>query len=545
MKISGAQAIVSALEQQGVEVVFGIPGAYSMPLFDALYHHPSIRVITVRHEQAAAFMADGYARASGKIAAAILLPGPGVTNAYTGLAEAYADSSPVLLMATQVNREFIDQDRGLLHELTGQMGIFAPIMKYSVRLDTPVQAAEKISAAFRAMRSGRPRPAQIEIPRDVQVETFENNGSENLPRAEHVRALPPQEQIETAARLLAESGSPLLFAGGGVVSSEASEVLVRLAERLGAPVLTTGMGAGSISADHPLWCGSAWMATVDIRPLLGAADALLAVGTRFNQAMTHDWQMPLPAITIRIDADEKEIERNLPMQHKLIGDARATLEAIERCLQEWSIDHRAQVAPKMAHAQKAFRSAVLERVGSSTPWMNAIREALPRDGIISADMTVFWADMLAAFPLYEPRTMLFPWGYGTLGFGIPEALGAKIACPERPVVAIVGDGAFLFTGMDLATAMQFRLNVPILVPNNNAYGMIKKQQGEMFDEQYMAVDLVNPDFVALAQSFGAYGERVSAPSQLSDAIVRALRADKPTVIEFEWGWKFATNQGDK
>lgn len=540
MKISGAQAIVQALDEQGVEVVFGIPGAYSMPLFDALYHHPRIRVITVRHEQAAAFMADGYARASGKIAAAILLPGPGVTNAYTGLGEAFADSSPVLLLATQVNREFINQDRGLLHELTGQLEILAPITKFSVRLNSPEASAQTIHDAFQAMRNGRPRPAQIEIPRDVQVESYESNSPQPVPRAVRERALPPREQIETAARQLAASSRPLIFAGGGVVSSDASGVLVRLAERLGAPVLTTGMGTGCIPADHALWCGAAWMATADIRPLAGAADALLAVGTRFNQAMTHDWKMPLPDVTIRIDADADEIERNLPMQLKLVGDACATLEAIEACLIEWNIDREGLVEPDLQRAQIAFRAALLKRVGSSTPWMRALRESLPRDAIISADMTVFWADMLAAFPFYEPRTMLFPWGYGTLGFGIPEALGAKIACPEKPVIAIVGDGAFLFTGMDLATAIQYKLNVPILVPNNNAYGMIKKQQGEMFDEQYVAVDLVNPDFVALAHSFGAYGERIQSPPQLSDALTRALQADKPTVIEFEWGWKFST-----
>lgn len=539
MKISGAQAIVQALDEQGIEVVFGIPGAYSMPLFDALYHHPRIRVITVRHEQAASFMADGYARASGKIAAAILLPGPGVTNAYTGLGEAFADSSPVLLLATQVNREFINQDRGLLHELTGQMEILAPVTKFSVRLNEPHASAQTIRDAFQAMRNGRPRPVQIEIPRDVQVETFEPNGSKPPPRAVRERTLPPPTQIETAARQLAASSSPLIFAGGGVISSDASDVLVRIAERLGAPVLTTGMGAGCIPADHPLWCGTAWMATADIRPLAGAADALLAVGTRFNQAMTHDWNMPLPGVTIRIDADPNEIERNLPMQLKLVGDARVTLEAIEACLSEWDVDRGGRVERGMHQAQTAFRAALLERVGSSTPWMRALRQTLPRDAIISADMTVFWADMLAAFPVYEPRTMLFPWGYGTLGFGIPEALGAKIACPKKPVIAIVGDGAFLFTGMDLATAIQYKLNVPILIPNNNTYGMIKKQQGEMFDEQYIAVDLVNPDFVELARSFGAYGERIQTPQQLSDALTRALLADKPTVIEFEWGWKFS------
>ncbi|HZQ07337.1 MAG TPA: thiamine pyrophosphate-binding protein [Anaerolineae bacterium] len=540
MRISGAQAIVEALDCQGVEIVFGIPGAYNLPLFDALYNHPRIRVITVRHEQAAAFMADGYARASGNIAAALLLPGPGVTNAYTGLGEAYADSSPVLLLASQVNREFINQNRGLLHELTGQLEILAPVTKFSARLTNPRDSTALLHQAMYAIRNGRPRPAQIEIPRDVQVEMFDADSPANCKApARRERTLPPRSQIETVARLLAAASRPLLFAGGGVVSSEASDVLVELAERLGAPVLTTGMGAGSIPGDHPLACGVAWIASGDIRPLVGAADALVMVGTRLNQAMTHDWQMPLPPVTVRIDIDPAEIERNLPAQHKLVGDARATLAAILEFLKTRGIDRKRAVDATLARAQQDFKRALEQRAGSTLPWMRALRETLPRRAIISADMTVFWADMLATFPLYEPRTMLFPWGYGTLGFGIPETLGAKLACPERPVVSIVGDGAFLFTGMELATAIQYRLNVPILLPNNNAYGMIKKQQGDMYDEQYIGVDLVNPDFVQLAHSFGAYGERVNTPDQLSAALARALAADKPTVIEFEWGWKFA------
>src|SRR5581483_8621496 len=510
MRISGAQAIVEALDCQGVEIVFGIPGAYNLPLFDALYNHPRIRVITVRHEQAAAFMADGYARASGNIAAALLLPGPGVTNAYTGLGEAYADSSPVLLLASQVNREFINQNRGLLHELTGQLEILAPVTKFSARLTNPRDSTALLHQAMYAIRNGRPRPAQIEIPRDVQVEMFDADSPANCKApARRERTLPPRSQIETVARLLAAASRPLLFAGGGVVSSEASDVLVELAERLGAPVLTTGMGAGSIPGDHPLACGVAWIASGDIRPLVGAADALVMVGTRLNQAMTHDWQMPLPPVTVRIDIDPAEIERNLPAQHKLVGDARATLAAILEFLKTRGIDRKRAVDATLARAQQDFKRALEQRAGSTLPWMRALRETLPRRAIISADMTVFWADMLATFPLYEPRTMLFPWGYGTLGFGIPETLGAKLACPERPVVSIVGDGAFLFTGMELATAIQYRLNVPILLPNNNAYGMIKKQQGDMYDEQYIGVDLVNPDFVQLAHSFGAYGERVN------------------------------------
>jgi acetolactate synthase-1/2/3 large subunit len=280
----------------------------------------------------------------------------------------------------------------------------------------------------------------------------------------------------------------------------------------------------------------AWIAGADIRPLFAAADALLAVGTRFNQGMTHDWSVELPATTIRIDIDAEEIERNLPMQQKLVGDARSSLTAIESHLAEWDEDRQSHIPQPMAQALDHFRAALLAKAGSTLPWMNSLRSALPRDAIISADMSLFWADMLGTFPIYEPRTMMFPWGYGTLGFAVPEALGAKIALPHRDVIAIAGDGAFLFTGAELATAVQYQLNIPILIPNNNAYGMIKVQQRDQFDEQFMAVDLVNPDFIKLAEAFGAYGVKARTPEQMGDAISQALLADRPTIIEIPWSW---------
>jgi len=391
------------------------------------------------------------------------------------------------------------------------------------------------------LRNGRPRPVQIEIPRDIQVE-FVDWPDDVIPAAERKRPRPVDEQIEAVAAALAQAERPLIFAGGGVISSEASPELIHLAERLGAPVLTTGMGAGAIPGDHPLACGVSWIAAADIRPLIAACDALLAVGTRFNDGMTHGWDLPLPETTIRIDIDAAEIERNIPMQQKLVGDAKVTLAAIEQKLAAAEIDRQGRVHPTLAQAQTDYQAALAAKVGATTPWMQALRETLPRDTILSCDMSLFWADMLGIFPIYEPRTMLFPWGFGTLGFAVPEALGAKLAKPEQPVVAICGDGAFLFTGTELATAVQYGLNIPILIPNNNAYGMIKVQQRDQYDEQFMAVDLHNPDFIALAEAFGAYGERVTTPEELRTALATALQANKPTIIEIPWQWTWGKEQ---
>lgn len=540
-KMYGAQAIVKCLEREGIEVVFGIPGLYNMPIFDALYHHPTIQVVTVRHEQGAAFMADGYARATGKPAAIIPIPGPGLTNAMTGIGEAFYDSSPMLVLVTQVNREFIDQEAGLLHEMTHQFEMLAPLTKHGERIRYGNEISDVFHRAMKALRNGRPRPVQIEIPLDIQVALVDCPDHE-IAAAERERPSPPDEQIEAAAAALSEAERPLVFAGGGVISSEASPELIRLAERLSAPVLTTGMGAGAIPGDHPLACGVSWIAAADIRPLIAACDAFLAVGTRFNEGMTHGWDLPLPKTTIRIDIDAAEIERNIPMQQKLVGDAKVTLAAIEQKLAAAEIDRRGSVHPALAQAQTDYRNALIAKVGETTPWMQALRETLPRDAILSCDMSLFWADMLGIFPIYQPRTMLFPWGFGTLGFAVPEALGAKLAKPEQPVVAICGDGAFLFTGAELATAVQYGLNIPILIPNNNAYGMIKVQQRDQYDEQFMSVDLHNPDFVALAKAFGAYGERATTPEGLRAALSSALQADKPTIIEIPWRWTWGKEQ---
>ncbi|MEM7033277.1 MAG: thiamine pyrophosphate-binding protein [Chloroflexota bacterium] len=543
--IYGAEAIVKSLEREGIEIVFGIPGLYDMPIFDALYRHPTIRTITVRHEQGAAFMADGYARVTGKPAAILTLPGPGLTNALTGIGEAFSDSVPMLILSTQVNRDFIDQDRGVLHEMTGQFDMLSNLTKYGERITAETDIRMVFQRAMQALKSGRPRPVQIEIPRDIQVAQVPWTEADEGTQPAHVNPIvPSEEQLLHAVSALQKAKFPLIYAGGGVIRSNASAELQQLAELLGAPVLTTGMGVGAIPGDHPLWCGVPWIAGgADVRPVVEACDAFLAVGTRFNQGMTADWNLALPETSIRIDIDADEIERNIPTRYKLIGDAKATLSKFITLLKEQNLDRQGQVLQPLTKAQATFKAGLQAKVGGTTPWMTALREALPRDTILSCDMTLFWADMLSIFPIYEPHTMLFPWGFGTLGFGLPEALGAKLAYPDRPVAAIVGDGAFLFTGGELATAVQYDLNIPIIVPNNDAYGMIKVQQRDQYDAQFMAVDLVNPDFIALAEAFGAYGKKATTPDTLKTILSEALSANKPTVIEIRWGWTWGNENG--
>lgn len=541
IRMTGAEAIAAELVAAGIDTVFGIPGLYNVAVFEAIRARPEIRAVAVRHEQGAAFMADGFARASGREAACLLLPGCGVLNALTALSEAYADSSPVLALVTQVETTYIDGNHGLLHELTGQLEVVGAATKRSERVTDAAEIPRVLRDSIAAMRSGRRRPVQVEVPLDVQdaeLDWVPPPPGEPAPTPE-----PSPMEIAAAASALATASRPLLIAGGGVVASEAQEEVRRLAERLGAPVITTGMGVTAISADHPLACGVSWVAAADVRPLVAASDAVVAIGTRFNAGLTANWDLDLPETTVRIDIDAEEIERNLPFRHRLVGDARVVTQALDVALTELRLDRQGAVDDELATAQVAFCAAQRRRVGTTRPWFDALRAALPPDGIISADMSLFWADMLGSFPFTEPRTMLFPWGMGTLGFGLPAAIGAKLALPDRAVVAIVGDGAFMFTGSELATAVQEQLPIPIVIANNSAYGMIKKQQLDRFGAD-VAVDLTTPDFVALARAFGARGELAADANAFEDALRRALAAAGPTVIEVPWGLTFAEPVAD-
>jgi len=535
-----AATLVRYLREFGIDTVFGIPGLYNMPLFEAL-READLRVVAVRHEQGAAFMADGFARATGRPAAVVTLPGCGVLNAMTGLSEAYADSTPVLLLSAQVATPHIDRDRGLLHELTGQFEVVDSVMKHSERLHRAADTLAVVQRALGALGEGRPRPVQIEVPLDVQGELVSAPAACGLRWDER-----PRLRLDARATMALDRGvgavamakRPLVIAGGGVAASGAAAELTAFAELLGAPVLTTGMGVGSIPGDHPLTCGVSWIASADVTGLVGTADAVVAVGTRFNQGMTADWQLPMPATTLRIDVDPVEIERNIPTSYQVVGDAKLALTTAIEQLRLRGVDRAGKVDDAMAQAHEEYRAAHRRRVGSSRPWFEALRSALPEDTVVAADMSLFWADLLGSFPVSAPRQVLFPWGMGTLGFGVPAAIGAKLGGGGRPVVSIIGDGAFQFTGSELGTAVEHELALPFIVANNNAYGMIKMQQRDRYGAD-VAVDLPAPDFVALAKAYGAHGVLVRHPEDLGPSLAKAFAANGPTVIEIPWGTTFS------
>ena len=520
--MTGGQALMRSLYLEGVRVIFGLPGVQLYHALDALNDVPGIRFITTRHEQATTYMADGYARAGGGVGTALMVPGPGLLNASAGLSTAYSASSPVLVVCGQIERDLIGMDRGMLHEVNDQQDTIRPITKYVERIMTPEAAPGAVHEAFRQLTTGRPRPVEIEMP----PETMADSASVSLMEAEgYPRVSAPPERVAEAARLLREARRPLIWAGGGVIASEASEDLVRLAERLQAPVVTTAEGKGAISDRHPLALGSLRLRNDPVAKDEPNFDIILSVGTR----------MAFPAWlggqkVVQIDIDPEELGRNWDNTYGVAGDARTVMAQIDAELSSTMAEERPSFAADAA-ALRAHRAATALRPEPQESLLAAVRAAVPEDGILVSGMTQMGYYARAFWPTYEPRTFITSSYSGNLGYAYPTALGAKVAQPDRPVVALCGDGGFLFNSQELATAVQHGINVVAVVFNDNAFGNVLRDQVNRFEGRVVGAELHNPDFVKLAEAYGARGVRVQGPEALESAIREALAVDAPSLIE--------------
>jgi acetolactate synthase-1/2/3 large subunit len=529
-KPHGGQAVVNALEAHGVEVVFGIPGVHTLRIYDAL-HGSRIRHILSRHEQGAGFMADGYARATGRPGVCVIITGPGLTNVSTAIGEAYADSQPVLVISTNVQRADAGQMRGNLHDLTDQQALMGTITKWHTSVDDVRQIGPAIAEAFMRMHSGRPRPTHVEIPIDVLDEQVEHPP---VPVQEGAALGGDSSAVAQAIDLLRHAGRVMILAGGGAVASRGAPAQIgRLAERLGAPVLNTIMGRGAIPDDHPYAVGAAgwsWAGKGPAARIFTESDAVIIVGSKVGHMTSGGGAMPLPATRVQIDIDPSEIGRNYPATVGITGDAAAVLSQLLAGLGDadpaapWPVADLAAIRAELSQPANPAEARHLE-------YLRAVRAALPRDAIIAADMTMMGYLANRHLPIYEPRTYLFPRGFGTLGYSTPAAFGAKVGLPDRAVVAIVGDGGFQFTMQEVGTAVQHRLGVPVLIFNDSTYTAVKRAMDRQYDGRSMAVDLVNPDYVKLADAYGIPGERAESPAALRDAIERALPRDLPTLID--------------
>jgi acetolactate synthase-1/2/3 large subunit len=523
--LSTAQAVVSMLELNGIDTIFCLPGVQNDSFFDALYDRTNaIRPIHARHEQACAYMALGYAMATGKPSAYVVVPGPGFLNTTAALSTAYAANAPVLALSGQIQQSMIGRNVGLLHELPDQLGIMRSLTKWADRITAPAEAPGMVNEAFRRMLSGRRRPAALECAMD----TWGRRGPVVLPdKAAQADPCPVDEDgVERAAKLLGGAQRPLIVVGGGAQGAGAH--VLRIAEMLEAPVVTGRMGQGVIDGRHRLS-----VTTPAGHRFWAEADVVLAVGTRL-QPQQQIWGMDDQLKIIRIDIDSQELDRQRRPEIGIIGDATATLASLADRLGKHNVRRNGR-ADAVAEIKAASVKKVRDTIGPQITYLEAIRRALPDDGILVDELTQIGYAARLAYPTYKPHTFLAPGYQGTLGWGYATSLGAKVAKPDTPVLSINGDGGFLFTAMEMATAAQNGIGVVAVVFSDGAYGNVKRIQQQQFNNRTIASDLHNPDFVKLAESFGIASERVKSPTELETAITRGFARGGPVLIDCPMG----------
>lgn len=521
--LTGGEAIVSGLVAHGVDTVFGLPGAQVYGLFDA-FHQAQLKVIGARHEQACGYMAFGYARSSGRPGVFSVVPGPGVLNASAALLTAFGCNEPVLCVTGQVPTQFLGKGRGHLHEMPDQLATLRTYVKWADRIEYPGNAPTTVARAFQEMTSGRRGPASVEMPWDVftqRADTAAAQVLEPLPAPQ-----PDPDMIKQAAALIRNSKAPMIFVGSGAI--EAREEILELAEMTDAPVVAFRSGRGIVSNAHEL--GLTMAAAYKLWP---TTDLMIAIGTRAElPASGFRWPyQPKGLKSIRVDIDPAEMRR-VASDVAIVTDAKAgaadLVAAVKRAGYARTSGRRGDIREVTATAQ-----AEIQRIQPQMAYLNILREVLPANAIVTDELSQFGFASWYGFPIYEPRTFITSGYQGTLGSGFPTALGAKVANPDKPVVAITGDGGFMFGVQELATAVQFNIGVVTLVFNNNAYGNVRRDQRERFDGRVVASDLINPDFVKLAESFGVASARVTAPDQFKAAMEKALAHGGPYLISVE------------
>ena len=519
--MTGADVLIESLRVNGVRHIFGIPSTHTLDIYRALGKVSGITHITTTHEQGAAFMADGYARATGRPGVCLVTTGPGVTNASTAIAEAYSDSVPVLCITAHIPSEDIGRGRGHSHELRSQENVLSGITDEHRLILSPDEVAGAVHKAFRRFASGRPRPVCLAVPVDVQAATT------SVPVLETVveTSKPPDnDAVERASNLLDSAAAPAIVAGGG--AQGAVEELLALAERLNAPVVTTLNGKGVAPGDHPL--EGSLVIYRSVARFLEECDVVLAVGTELSPADFWTGPLQLEGKLVQIDIDRDQIGRNHAVDAAVVGDAR---EALAMILEQVGGSRSQAGASRAAHTREAARNEASVMGRPYLPWVQALRRAMPADSSLALDVAMVAG--FGAYPYYDlpgPRTWMNPSGLGTLGYALPAAIGAKIARPDRAVAALAGDGGFMFTMSELMVAVEHRLALPVVIWNDRAFGEIRRLMIEHGFEPF-ATDLRVPDLRTLATAYGAAAVQVDEPEQLQAAVEDALAADGPTLVE--------------
>lgn len=524
MPLTGGDLLLRCLEAEGVRAVFGMPGTQNIALYDAFHRSGGgIAHYLIRHEQGATMLANGFARASGDVAAAFTVPGPGASNAATGLVDAHNDCVPVLLVVGGYERAIARRDRSKLFHGLDQEGFFRPFVRYFGKPESAADIPHVMSEAFAAMFAGRPGPAVIELAPDVAAEEAPANAAP-LPATPRLTESSIRDQeIVKAATCVRAMRRPVILVGVDCVAADACDDARRLAERLGAPVIYGRLGKGAVSDEHPLVAG--FTRSKLVHDLLRQADGLIAVGTRFTQIDTRNWSLPVPKQIVQIDRDRRELGREFPITAGVAGGLKSALRGLAEQL-DWL---QRETNPEWsATAATLHRSWVRQ---PPVPVLSHIRQALPRNGLISVDVTSTGYSCFDRFPVYGPRSLIYPCHSVALGFAFPAAIGAKLAQPERPVVSLSGDGGFLMGCFELATAVEHRVGVVAVVVRDNCLTAIKGSQQQAFEGRTIDVQMQSPDFAALARSCGAQGFSTRTVDELPELIAAGLARSEPTVIE--------------
>ncbi|MGQ9887377.1 MAG: biosynthetic-type acetolactate synthase large subunit [Aggregatilineales bacterium] len=534
MLLSGAEIIMECLLREGVEVMFGYPGGAILPTYDAMTKYPQIHHVLVRHEQGAAHMADGYARATGRVGVAIATSGPGATNLITGIATAMMDSSPIVCITGQVPRGAIGTDA---FQETDVTGVSLPVTKHNYLVADVNELAYTIREAFHIARTGRPGPVLIDVPKDVQIEKTEfiyPEGEIVLP-GYRPPARADEETIRAAANMINRAERPIILAGQGVLKSRAMQELQELAERGGIPVALTLLGKGAIPEGHPLVLGMMGMhGEAACNLAIQEADLLIALGMRFDDRVTGNLKTyAVNARKIHVDIDAAEINKNVRVDLGIAGDLRTVLAQLLPSIETKT--HPEWIARIRDWQEDSDERDILHQQTDKLLGAQVINDLWKYTGGEAVTVTdVGQHQMLEAqyYPHQRPSTMLTSGGLGTMGFGLPAAIGAKFGRPDEEVWAIVGDGGFQMTMCELATAAQEKVDINIAILNNAFLGMVRQWQEFFYEERYQATPMYNPDFCKLAEAYGIPSMRVTERSQIEESVAFARSVKGPALIEY-------------
>jgi len=530
MKLTGAQIVVECLKKEGVKIIFGIPGGIIMPVYDVFYQEPSIKHILTKHEQGAAHAADGYARATGNVGVCIATSGPGATNLVTGLANAYLDSIPLVAFTGQVPTNLIGTDAFQEVDING---ITLPITKNNYVVREVRDLASIIQEAFYIARTGRPGPVLIDLPKDIQLAQTEFKYPEKVSLNGYKPTFSGHiQQIKAAAQEISKAKRPVIYAGGGVISSNASSELRDLAFQANIPVTTTLMGIGTFPETHPLSLGMLGMhGTAYANYAISAADLIIALGARFDDRVTGKLsEFGSQAKIIHIDIDPAEIGKNVLVDIPIVGDLKKVLKKINEIIDkkentEWLEtikDWKRKYPLKYENNQELKPQYIIEEVYKISEGKAVI--------VTDVGQHQMWAAQYYQYTM--PRTFISSGGLGTMGYGLPAAIGAKIGCPDKTVICISGDGSFQMNLQELATAINNHLTIMVIIMNNSYLGMVRQWQEFFFNKRYSSTALTgNPDFVKLIEAYGGTGIRVNKKQELSPALEKALSLNKFVLID--------------